>query len=79
MHREGAIDRGQRGQPIEERLQPLCHPRGQHRRRDPCGLGLFAVHRQHEGARAPRAPIGLAQQRIEGFECLRLVPRDAER
>ncbi len=79
MHREGTVDRGQRRQPVEERLQPLRHYRRQGRRRDPRRLRPLAVHRQHEGPRAPGAAILLAQQRIDHLQCLRLAPRDPER
>ncbi|MCY1173508.1 hypothetical protein D9M73_136700 [compost metagenome] len=65
MHRERTIRRAQSRQNFKERLQPLRHAGRHHAGCDLLRTGLVARHCEDEGARAPRATIALAQQRLD--------------
>jgi hypothetical protein len=79
MDGEGTI-RGRQGrQALEEGQQALRHALRQHGGDDLFRAGLVAGHRQHEGARPPRAAILLADQGIEQLQCRVALTDDAER
>jgi len=72
------LRRGQRREADEEGLQ---HRRllGQHDAGDVVGALGVPVHRQHEGLRAPRGDVALADQRVERGDRRRLLARYALR